>query len=336
MKKKLIAPLSKIINASLPRVFNATWDKESQKICIESPDILCVYDETASYQTYQFVKYIEKVIFEYETNLKISFKKLKTMTAAASLLVFARITKCQLSISQPNSLEVELPEDKDVRRLFTESGLWNGIKSGGVSKVRRLIENNNQYMTGSNHDLEHFGKVISATLINLVQNNVKFNARSTHLFTRGIQEAILNVDYHAYNKTSLANRIETIGDSRWWQCSWYDGDNSQLVFIIYDDGVGIATTLKDQFEDKKDSEIIEEAMKVGTTRTRNPERGKGSNDILKATCTFPNSHLLVMSGSGDYKHDAEGVTTRELPFTLEGTLIQWVLDYSVESIDDNI
>ncbi|WP_147302309.1 hypothetical protein [Thalassotalea euphylliae] len=334
MKKTFTPPKTKQVYVKLPRVFKAAYDQDNECITIESPETLCIYNPNESYQTYRFVKYIETVIFEYGTRIHISFRNLKKITAAASLLIFARVTKCQLCLNQPSDLEITLPESKEVKKTLVESGFWNGIKPGGASKVRKLIHTNNGYISGSNHDSEHYGKVISATLINLVQNGVNFSVPSIRILTRGIQEAILNIDYHAYDKKSLANQFDQLGDSRWWQCCWLDSGNNQLVFIIYDDGVGIPHTLQAQYPELSSSQIIEEAMKVGITRTMNPERGKGSNDIIKATCTFPNSHLIVMSGNGYFKSDSEGVTTKELPFTLEGTLIQWVLDYSVEKIDD--
>lgn len=336
MKNKFIPPTTTERYITLPKTFEATYDESEHRISISSPDVLCVYTKENSYVTYRFVQYIETVIFEYGLAINISFKELKSITAAASLLVFARITKCQLCLKLPTDLSIITPDDKGMKQLFSNSGFWSGIKPGGVSKIRKLIDSNNQYMSGSNSIVEHPAKVISATVINLALRGVKFSSPSTHLFTRGIQEAILNVDYHAYNEDSFANVYKDIGDSRWWQCSWLDKENSQLVFIIYDDGMGIAPTLKAQFPNLPTHEVIKEAMKVGTTRTLNPERGKGSNDIIKATCTFPNSHLVVMSGDGYYKHDANNVTSEKLPFTLEGTLVQWVLDYTDENSDDNV
>ncbi len=314
----------------LPQIFKT--ELVDNRIIIHSPADLCIYEDKWSYITYQFLEYIQKVIFEYKIAITINFNELNNLTAAASLLIFAKITKCQICVVDPSAIDVIPPKDKDTKRLFSASGLWAGVKPGGISKIRKLIDSNNQYMSGSNSVIEDYSKVLSATIISLYKQGVNFNRAAIHTFTRGVQEAILNVNYHAYNKEALGKQYEELGDSRWWQCSWLDNGSNQLVFIIYDDGEGIASSLKEQFSTLPDSEIIEKAMTMGVTRTLDPSRGKGSGNIIRTSCEFSNSHLVVMSGNGYYRYDQCGVTLKELPFTLEGTVVQWVLNYTGENL----
>jgi hypothetical protein len=333
MLKKFFTPPEgtySIADIKLPKAFKA--ELNNNRISIKSPEKLCIYEDQWSYITYQFLDYIHKVIFEYKISLTVDFSDLKNLSAAASLLVFARITKCQICIHEPSAIKVIPPEDKEARKMFTQSGLWAGVKSGGISKVRKLIDSNNQYMSGSNAPIENYSKVLVATILNLINQGVKFNTQAVHTFTRGVQEAILNVDYHAYDNAPLSKQFEELGDSRWWQCSWLDKINNQLVFIIYDDGTGIVNSLKEQFPTLSDSEVLEKAMTIGVTKTLEPSRGKGSGNIIKTSCEFPNSHLVIMSGVGYYLHDENGVTLKELPFNLHGTIVQWVLHYTEENL----
>jgi len=321
----------------LPQAFNTR--EESGRIVVSVPKNVCVYKDNG-YLTYQLIEYIEKVTLEYNKPITVDFSQVMNITAAASLLMFAVITKCQICIIEPDIINVVLPEDKGMKDLFVNSGLWNGIKPGGISKVRKLIEANNQYLSGSKEIVENVEKIMPSTLINLHNQKVKFTKDRTLIFTKGIGEAILNVGYHAY----LGKKIETtldkfsrLGKERWWQCCWHDQINNRLVFLIYDDGIGIASTLRSKFpEIDEDHKLIKKAMTKGVSRSPKVSRGKGSHDIIQATCIFPNSHVIVMSGNGQYKHDESGVSSKELPFKLKGTLVQWVVDSNDESNHANL
>ncbi len=332
--KKIFVPFNhkkSATKAHLSKVFSAKF--ENKRIHFYAPLTLCVYDDESSYITYQFIEYIEDLVFKHGIPITIDFSRLVTLSAAASLLVFAKITKCQICIIEPNAIEIVPPTNKETRSLFTSSGLWNGIKPGGISKIRKLIDNNNQYMSGSREIIDNYSKVILATIISLANQNVKFTIPITHTFTKGIQEAILNVSYHAYDINSIAVKYDGLNSGRWWQCCWLDDDKNQLVFIIYDDGIGIADSLKNNYPtNTPDHTLIKEAMTMGITSSNDSSRGKGSNDIINASCTFPNSHLIIMSGQGFYKHDEDGPQSKKLTFTLKGTLIQWVLNYTKEAL----
>ena len=325
----------------LPKVFNAYID--NNRVFITSPSTLCVYNENFSYQTYRFVSLIQDYIIKHNVKLTVNLKSLEYFTAAASLLLFAKITTCQMAVKDPSYIDIIFPVNKTVHKMMVECGLWGGIKQGGISKIRRLIDGNNQYLSGSENLLESYGKILPSTLISLVKQGVKFSNPNTVLFTKGIQEAILNVKYHAYDFSIPTDFYKETGEGRWWQCCWLDNAANQLIFIIYDDGKGITNSLRKFFKCKKvdisnksDHELIEKAMKVGFTRTEHPERGKGSTDIINTACAFPNSHLIVMSGLGEYKHNSGGESSKKLPFEMEGTLVQWVLNYNEEVVNDNL
>lgn len=313
--------------------------KEHGRIVVSVPTNVCVYKDNG-YLTYLLIEYIEKITLDYNKPITVDFSQVTNLTAAASLLMFAVITKCQICRIDPDIINVVLPIDKNMRTLFIESGLWNGIKPGGISKVRKLIDANNQYLSGSKEIIENVEKIMPSTLINLHNQNVKFTKDRSILFTKGIGEAILNVGYHAYLGKKNENTLEKfsrLGKERWWQCCWHDQINNKLVFLIYDDGVGIATTLKEKFPDIiDDHEMIKKAMTKGVSRSPKISRGKGSNDIIQATCIFPNSHVIIMSGNGQYMHDNTGVKSKELPFTLKGTLVQWVVDSNDENKHANL
>lgn len=328
-KQKSLINSSK--NVPLRSIFKARLN-EGKQIHFESPNRLCIYDENFSYQTYIFVSYIEELVFEHKIGITIDLSNLEYISAAASLLLFAKVSKCQLCVKQPDSINIVQPRNKDMRALFQISGLWSAIKPGGTSKIERLIESNNLYLSGSNSAYENIQKVLNSTMVNLTEQNVELNKNNKMLFTRGISEAILNVCYHAYSDTALANQFPEISNGRWWQCCWLN-KKQQFVFIIFDDGDGIPNSIKKAFEDREnetDDKLIEFAMTKGVSKTQSPERGLGSNDMIQTSCVFPNSHLLIFSGRGYYRYENSKVFTKEMPFELNGTLTEWVLDYKAE------
>jgi hypothetical protein len=336
MLKKIFSPPEGLTSKDipLPGVFGTSFDYEEKRIHVNSPPKLCVYNNESSYITYLFLGYIEEVIFKHKAAITINFENLTELTAAASLLIFAKITKCQICTKEPTGVAITLPIDKKLRQLFVDTGLWNGIKPGGIGKVRKLINQNNQYLSGSSAPIDDFSKVIAATMISLVekQSIIDFDRAAISLFTRGVQEAVLNVKYHAYQNKPIASNYEEVFKGRWWQCCWLDHAKQQIVFIIYDDGVGIINALEEQCEkDTPSHEVIKHAMTLGVTSSPLASRGEGSRNIIEASCTIPHSNVVIMSGDGYYCHDESGVTSKELPFKLKGTLVQWVLNCTKES-----
>jgi len=341
------------LSVPLPKAFDAKV--KDGKVYVESPKVMCVYSAESAYMTYEFLSLIESYVFDYNVGVTISFENLEYFSAAASLLIFATVSKCQIGVKDHSKIEVLFPKNDAVLKLMASSGLKLALKQGGIAKVRKLIDSNNQYLSGSEVSIENYQKVLTATLLNLDKHGVNFSNTKSQIFVKGMQEAILNVKYHAYNDEFIRDFLltkqvkskfsfhEETGRGRWWQCCWHDVSNNKLIFIIYDDGEGIVNSIKRYYRNSPehsdklnlpDSTLLGNAMKLGVSRTGIKERGKGSADIINTACTFPSSHLIVMSGLGHYRHDSAGINTTQLPFEIKGTLVQWVINYVEENQDD--
>lgn len=147
-----------------------------------------------------------------------------------------------------------------------------------------------------------------------------------------ISEALLNVNYHAYEDGS--------DKKPWWLLTKVaDG---KLYLALYDVGVGIPVSLpRRHFFDRlrqvwnlnlnSDASLIAGAMEASRTSTGEEKHGKGSVDIKALVDKEDGCHLLIYSNRGLYQHKADGSDQLEdLPCSIEGTLLQWVIPLGVK------
>jgi hypothetical protein len=165
-------------------------------------------------------------------------------------------------------------------------------------------------------------------------------------------EAIKNVRHHAYPPEELgAGSLPTV--SRWWAAAAFDPDKDLLQFVVYDQGVGIPTTLPRQPfinsvlrfcpPEWKDADLIAGGIRLGRTRfravgrsrfgeagARAPDPAEGRGNGLWTIChmipQLQGSQVRIVSGRGEAVF-AGGRAVSKLnhnnPFC--GTLIEWNL-----------
>ena len=148
-------------------------------------------------------------------------------------------------------------------------------------------------------------------------------------------EATKNVRNHAYPEDLFEARPDpSVG--LWWAAGAYFRDADVLEFAVYDQGVGIASTLerKSFFEavltfcppERTDADVIAGAIEMGRTSTGKLERGNGLWTICRLVEELPGSHVRLISGKGDVVYATGAKITKKRhanPFC--GTLIHWTL-----------
>jgi hypothetical protein len=150
-------------------------------------------------------------------------------------------------------------------------------------------------------------------------------------------EAIYNVKSHAYPDDAELSAVKTVG--QWWAAGAYDPDAEILQFVVYDQGVGIPTTLpKRSFFDVvrkfcppefTDADVIAGGIEHGRTSTKQAERGNGLWTICQLVTELPGSQVRISSGSGEVIFFSDGRIRKQVyanPFC--GTLLQWTLKLS--------
>ena len=139
---------------------------------------------------------------------------------------------------------------------------------------------------------------------------------------------MLNVIHHAYANTEKP--LSGIG-RRWWHAVFINQELKKLVLIIYDKGQGIPNSMsKIRLPFFHQGEVIKHVIPKGVTRfVDNPERGKGTQDIIQVMDIEDNSTLLIYSDKGLYIRNSDGTQAacEECSQGVNGTLIEWQIPY---------
>lgn len=154
-------------------------------------------------------------------------------------------------------------------------------------------------------------------------------------------EAAYNVEKHAY-PNEFNWRFQPIVKG-WWATASLDPVRECVMFIVYDQGVGIAQTLPrwEGWEKVRgilahlpfrvgaglndESNMIKAALEVDRT-SLSGGHGKGLQDIVSVVQGFADAEVRILSGQGSllYKRD-EAVDLIDRTLHIGGTLIEWTI-----------
>lgn len=313
----------------------------NKNIIIEAPHVLCIYREMYMYDTYKMLSDINRTYDESNRNITviIDLSEIKTITAAAALLLFATINSLQISAINPNKFMFKFPKLKDNitgYNCIMRSGLSKSLLASTHHKREELINNNNPFQTAIDPESHRI------STYNMLTKEALLSSDKLYILMTAISEAMLNVNNHAYKnidpqKTqeihpTLKNFVKSVGGERWWQCAWHNPIKKSWVFIICDLGLGITTTYnsitKNNFLSISPASCLSEAFTQGKSRFINSGRGNGSQDIINAVKCGCKETLLVYSGGAKYSFSSETGETRcvNLGSHFKGTLIEWTLN----------
>jgi len=147
----------------------------------------------------------------------------------------------------------------------------------------------------------------------------------------GMTEGMTNVIHHAYSGRR-ADGLELNEQSKyWWMFS--TAKDGYLSVVLCDLGVGIPETFPYTHPSiwsylttlgrTRDHNVIEEAVKLGATRTAQAGRGRGLTQLLDIVTESPESRLVIHSNRGAYVKNGTRTTTHEYRDSIFGTLINW-------------
>ncbi|BCV49592.1 hypothetical protein [Shewanella algae] len=314
------------MNASAPREFNPK-QRDDGVLQLEAPPEMCVYsifhrDSEIARRTLNFLNTVGELTLIHGLRLHLDFSNVINITAAASVLIFAEISRAQLITDQSNIITFSLPKSEEQEKLFKATGLYKAIMPGTSRKLVKLFDEDHAYQSGIDPN-----KFLVSTLLHLHRDGLELSKPEARIISKGIQEAMLNVIHHAYlNESDPKSGI----GRRWWQFVHCDSEEKRVSFIIYDKGISIPKTIKNvMIGTHSDADAVEYAFRKGVTRLTGTTRGKGSQDIKDAAKVKDRSTLLVMSGKGIYFIDNEkdAKIKDELPYEINGTMIEWSIPY---------
>lgn len=270
---------------------------------------LCVYYEQRNF-TLNLLGNISHTVFVLDTNVHLDLSGCQSISASALVMLFAEISRARMAKESDDVVTLTLPDSGDEP--------WFHAVSLSYRHYSKLFDEDHTFQTVSDPN-----KAMASILKLLDRSGVMLNRLDTRTFTRGVNEAMLNVINHAYIEED--NPLGGIG-RRWWQACWVgevDG-HKNLVYIIYDLGCGILNSLPLAHDEESATEHITRAMSYGVTRTNESDRGKGTKNMEDATQIRDNSVLFIGTNNATYiKNQSKDAVTELNLLPFDGTLVEW-------------
>ncbi|HAS6354462.1 TPA: hypothetical protein I7234_19905 [Vibrio vulnificus] len=270
---------------------------------------LCVYYEQRHY-TINLLNNISYAIFILKVPVHLNLSNCPSISASALVMLFAEVSRARMAKEQDDIVTIDFPQIRDLPWLYAMSVSYR--------EYGDLFDKDHVFQTVNDP-----GKAMASILKLLHKSGVQLSKPDSRLFTRGVNEAMLNVINHAY--IDQDDPLGGIG-RRWWQACWVSEQNGEkvLVYIIYDLGCGILGSLPKSHPKELVTEHITRAMSYGVSRTNESDRGKGTQNMEEATEIRTDSLLFIGTNTVAYiKAEGQDATTQInlLPFT--GTLVEW-------------
>lgn len=243
------------------------------------------------------------------------------LVLAAEIFRWTRLPSARrLKASMPGQWNPE------VRKLLADMGFFKLL--GLESYIRPNNGDNNiryvQFRTGTKSE--------GADAIEFLKDDLEpivGEIPGSQYMYAAITEAMTNVRQHAYPN----DRIVT----NWWLSASYDTEKGEVRILIYDQGVGIPSTLSGKLTQdivetlsKNHAGLIEKAHDLARSASKEKHRGKGLGTDVRGYFDRLNccGHYRVISLKGEYVYKkivTDSTSKRNHESPLRGTLIEWSL-----------
>jgi hypothetical protein len=282
---------------------------------------LCIYESRDRDYTLNVMRNISGFAVGKKKPVHLDLRLCEGITAAAMVMLFAEISRAKLATGFDDIVKLFLPEDDHPLRQMLKNSGWEHAVLIGQEKLQELVDENKLFQSNNNPN-----ESIKAVYEQLTSHGINLDVPEVKRFTKGVSEAMLNVINHAYDNED--EPLSGIG-RRWWQACYVkqpSEDRKKMVFIIYDLGQGILSSLPKKSGESPEEHICR-AMSYGVTRTGEAKRGKGSKDIEDAAQIRKESILLVGTNNVSYIKWKDGkiyIKEGTLPFC--GTIVEWQIN----------
>jgi hypothetical protein len=290
------------------------------------PEFLDVYD-TDDFGT--MMNSLNRVM--YESDLILDFRRVKSITVTAALILKAFID--EYIVKHRKKIRLHGPRDPKTRTIL------NYLKIAHYPDVNRRHYKDIEcwqmldWEQGDTGEKMQFSKVLDTEIFPKCWPGRNILSKDSSTIASSLTEAFFNCQEHAYTGSKKDALFK----------KWYLGvgeypQSKRFSFCIYDKGIGIKARLKenpvgwlDNLTDliESDSKMIERATK-GRSGSSSPQEGRGEG--LKSAVELLESNggqLDIFSDCGHFSTRA-GQGGRDREYWLEGTLIAFTfpIDYN--------
>lgn len=308
--------------------------KFSLETAVKVPLIL---DPATAWESFiEFINKINDLARNKRTNIFLEFRECQAISIDGALVLLAEMKRCNqcAGIFFKGNYPVTAQPFTTLRDLkFFEQITLNKRPSWYEDKKPPEGIEILEIATGNNSKPQEVDKTIQK-LVYGNYDSTRETSEFSRLAYRALSEAMANVIDHAYPPD-----IEKVWiRGQWWMSGYKNTLTGELVFIFYDQGVGIPATIPVKWDSSfkalvgllgyvpSDSQLIEIATKLGESRTDEANRGKGLQDlkmIIDQNDTV--GALEITSGRGGYIYRGKDRPSELMNYknALDGTLIIW-------------
>lgn len=287
----------------------------------------------------EFLSATKEHVLVNKKRLTLDFRRTTSFAAAATLLLFAELDRI-IQLSELNKpLTCRSPQATRPREVMKQIGLFQ-LTGDAVDVVPKRDDVIFWCATkGADQNGEIYGPLIervAATVNKSYTDSIEKNG-----LWQGVSEAINNTTDHAYND-ARSDGYPHAEHTRWWMFT-HVRENT-FTAVVCDLGIGykrsvpnwipakVLETIRGTLLGKNlDSIAIQAAMKYGTSRTDEKNRGKGSRDALSVLTKHGVGELTIASYTGGVKYELKRgdtvpkITAIKLDLNIKGTLVWWRL-----------
>lgn len=300
--------------------------KYIDRYSIVAPERISLYTPEDYAETLEFFDEFDRQVLGKFNYVELDFSNTIYITAAAALVLFAKVTRCQCCLpvgyfAYPGEvITVKLPDDKLARSKFLNTGLWAAIKPGGLKKLSKLWDDwSNPFKTGNNPASE---------LQDIIHQLRKQFDELPLKIVSALQESYLNIAHHAYERFRTEDQpMHSFMEGRWWQYARRNDVTRKMHIVIYDMGSGIPATINNGHNQMvTDCDSVKNAMVSGVTRLKIQGRGMGFNNIKRPIDINASAEYLVVYSARAQVVYKGGAVELEVNHGrhVGGTLIEWV------------
>lgn len=301
---------------------------EDRRFVIQLPESL---DFEENYETtVSHLQALRRAVQTRKRMRSLLFNELRFISPSAALVLASEVDRWNQSIK--GRIRANVPTwHEEIKQLLCEMGYFELLRL-----PKPTFDESSKKVVFLKFTRGDVGAPNAGALAKQFRIDVEQMAGSSikkHFLFEGLSEAITNVGQHAYPDPA------TFG--QWWLSASFDRKASVLCVMFYDRGVGIPTTLprahffeniKALFNQWRDSEKIEAAMRGGRSATEKIERGKGLRNFIEFATSHKRGRLSIYSLRGMYRmswkkeHSApESTERRDYENSIGGTLIEWLI-----------
>ena len=294
--------------------------KGQNRVNRSAPEHLSFFSETAD-ETIRFNNRIRSAV-DRKSRVLLDFSRTVELTAAGLVYLYSEIEDIRAKFGQ-SAVRINVKNvPRATKWALRESGILDLTNGGPQPRGEMLPIATGEDDQGLVNIVDYLiGQAISGRHLGAINID-----QAEQLTGSAIEEAMLNVKYHAYPNQ---------GEKRWWLTSAIL--DAQLFIALCDRGVGIPETLptKGWFEQIRrllpmddDAHMIKAAMEYArSSQSEKSRRGLGTRDIQRLVLEQHSGRLTIVSGKGHYRLSGKSgkETATALREDVGGTVIQWTI-----------